>query len=191
VVTKALIALVDLGDTIADCTPSLREAMARMREPGEREGDERLIPLPPYLEARRKAVMSTPGFWRELPPRVEGFELMRLLRAEGFHLHVLTKGTHDSPQVWADKVAWCRSYLPDVPVTITEDKARVHGHLLVDDWLPYVQRWQKQWPTGFAIIPSQPWNDQLSLGSRCVRDDGKSRDRLIRVLRNTTWPQSN
>ena len=179
-----LIALVDLGDTLADCTPTLRAALARLRQPGEREGDEGLIPLPPYLESRRRDIMSTPGFWRELPRRAEGFELISVLRDAGFSVHVLTKGSHNAPCAWADKVAWCRAHLPDVPVTVTDDKARVHGHLLVDDWLPYVERWQQQWPTGAAIIPTQPWNARLSLGPRCVRDDWNNRGTLINLLRD-------
>ena len=30
-VTEGLVALVDLGDTLADCTPALRAALARLR----------------------------------------------------------------------------------------------------------------------------------------------------------------
>lgn len=179
------VALIDLGDTLADCTPALRAALARLRQPGEREGDQALTPLPPYLESRRRAVMSAPGFWRELPPRAPGFELLGLLRDAGFRVYVLTKGPYDAPQVWADKVAWCRARLPDVPVIVTDDKARVHGHVLVDDWLPYVERWQRQWPAGLAIIPAQPWNAGVPFGPRCVRYDGNDRDTVIRLLRDT------
>lgn len=183
----APVALVDLGDTLADCTPALRAALARLRLPGELESDEDLIPLPPYLESRRRAIMSAPGFWRGLLPRAQGFELLGLLREAGFRVYVLTKGPYDAPQVWADKVAWCRAYLPDVPVIVTDDKARVHGHVLVDDWLAYVESWQRKWPTGLAIIPAQPWNLWAALGPRCVRDDGNDRETIIRLLRDTSW----
>ena len=187
VVSEDLVALVDLGDTLADCTPALRAAFARLRQPGEREADEAIIPLPPYLESRRRTVMSAPGFWRELLPRTEGFELLNLLRDAGFRVHVITKGPYDAPQAWADKVAWCRAHLPDVPVIVTDDKARVHGHLLVDDWPPYVERWQRQWPAGLAIIPTQPWNVSLPLGPRCVRYDRNNRDNVIRLLQDPSW----
>lgn len=180
----APVALVDLGDTLADCTPALRAALARLRQPGEREGDEAILPFPPYLESRRRAVMSAAGFWRGLAPRGPGFELLTILRDEGFHVHVLTKGPYDAPQVWADKVAWCRAHLPDVPVIVTDDKARIHGHVLVDDWLPYVERWQRQWAAGLAIVPAQPWNVQAPSGPRCIRDDGNDRDAVIAALRN-------
>lgn len=180
----APVALVDLGDTLAECTPALRVALARLRKPAEREGDESLVPLPPYLEARRRMVMSAPGFWRGLERRAQGFELLGVLRQAGFRVHVLTKGPSDAPQAWADKVAWCRAHLPDVPVIVTDDKARVHGHVLVDDWLPYVERWQRQWPGGLAIVPAQPWNVQAPSGPCCLRADGRNNDAVIAALRS-------
>lgn len=179
----APVALVDLGDTLCDCTPALRAHLVHLRQPGELESDEALVPLPPYLESRRRQVMSSPGFWRELAPRARGFELLGLLRDQGFQLHVVTKGPYDAPQVWADKVAWCRTYLPDLQVTVTDDKARVHGHVLVDDWLPYVDRWQRQWPAGLVIVPAQPWNLQATVGPHRIRDDGTNRHAIAAALR--------
>jgi hypothetical protein len=175
------VALVDLGDTLCDCTPALRAGMAQLRRPGE--SDELIDLLPPHLEMRRRQVMSAPGFWLELPPRSAGFELLKLLRAEGFQVYVLTKGPTDAPQVWADKVAWCRAHLPGVPVIVADDKARVHGHVLVDDWLPYVEHWQRAWPAGLAILPAQPWNAQVVETAHRIRDDGCNRDSIVAALR--------
>jgi 5'-nucleotidase len=178
----APVALVDLGDTLVDCTPAWRVQLARLRMPEDRDGDESLNPLPAYLEERRQAVMSTPGFWRELPPRRSGMELLVLLRNMGFRVHVLTKGPYEPTHVWADKVAWCRVHLPRVPVIVTDDKTRIHGHVLVDDWLPYVERWQRQWPTGLAIVPAQPWNFEANRRARCIRDDGANRESIVAAL---------
>jgi hypothetical protein len=175
------VALVDLGDTSCDCTPALRTGMAQLRRPGE--SDESIDPLPPYLEMRRHQVMTAPGFWLELAPRPAGFELLKLLRTERFQVYVLTKGPAEAPQVWADKVAWCRAHLPGVPVIVADDKARVHGHVLVDDWLPYVERWQRAWPDGLAILPAQPWNAQAVETAHRIRDDGCNRDTIVAALR--------
>ena len=180
---NAPVALIDLGDTLCECTPAVRAGLAALRQPGERESEEGLIPLPDYLESRRRQVMSAPGFWLNLEPRRSGFELLELLRESGFLVYVLTKGPTSPPHVWADKVAWCRAHLPDVPVIVTDDKARVHGDVLVDDWLPYVERWQRQWPDGLAIVPEQPWNMHAALGPRCIRDAGTNRDAVIAALR--------
>jgi len=186
-----LVALVDLGDTLCDCTPAVRAGLARLRQPGEPEGDEALVPLPFHLESRRRQVMSAPGFWRELTPRAPGFELVGLLRNAGFQVYVVTKGPYDAPQAWADKVAWCRSHLPDVPVIVTDDKARVHGHVLVDDWVPYIERWQRQWPEGLAIVPAQPWNVQAALAPHRIRDDGNNRASVIAALHSLREATSN
>ncbi len=98
-------ALIDLGDTLCECSPALRAGLAQVRQAGECEADETVVPLPEYLEARRRRVMAVPGFWRGLRPRVEGFELLTLLREAGYQVHVLTKGPYEAPHVWGDKVA--------------------------------------------------------------------------------------
>jgi len=181
--TGAPIALIDLGDTLCECTPALGAALQRLRQPGERQEDEALVPLPAYLETRRRHVMSAPNFWRDLPPRGPGLELLALLRDVGFRVHVLTKGPRDAAHVWAEKVAWCREHVPGVPVTVTDDKARVHGHVLVDDWLPYVEDWQLQWPDGLAIVPAQSWNADAVEGPRLIRDEGGSREKVHALVR--------
>jgi 5'-nucleotidase len=181
--TGAPIALIDLGDTLCECTPALGAALRRLRQPGERREDEALVPLPIYLETRRRQVMSAPNFWRDLPPRRPGMELLALLRDLGFRIHVLTKGPGDAAHVWAEKVAWCHEHVPGVPVTVTDDKARVHGHVLVDDWLPYVEDWQRQWPDGLAIVPAHSWNAGAVEGPRLIRDEGGSREKVHALLR--------
>ena len=181
------IALIDLGDTLCDCTSALTSGMARLRASGEDMADWGLKSLPPHLEARRQKVMATPGFWRDLAPLPLGFELMRLLQAEGFGVHIVTKGPYDVPQAWADKVAWCRRHVPKVPVVVTDDKALVYGHVLVEDWLPYLARWQQRW-SGLAIVPAQPWNVHATLDARVIRYDGRNRDEVQAALR--AWRRS-
>jgi hypothetical protein len=128
--------------------------------------------------------MAEAGFWANLQPRLEGFELLELIKDQGFQILVVTKGPPDSSVAWADKVAWCRRYLPGVPVVVTDDKSRVHGHVLVDDWMPYVDAWQAQWPKGLAIVPEQPWNANMLLGPRCIRDRRGGREKVLTALRS-------
>ena len=179
----APLALVDLGDTLCDCSGALHEGLARLRGPGERAEDEHRHPLAPHLEARRELVMAAPGFWACLPPLPLGMELLQLLRDEGFVVHVVTKGPRQSCAAWADKVAWCRQHLPGVSVVVTDDKALVHGDVLVDDWLPYVERWQRRNGGGLAIVPAHPWNTNAVAWPRCVRYDGRNRPELRAALR--------
>ncbi|WP_186510917.1 5' nucleotidase, NT5C type [Caenimonas sedimenti] len=156
------LALVDLGDTLAECTPALEAGLARLGSSHAALG----------ADVRRLHVMSAPGFWLQLVPRPAGFALLGQLREAGYRVAVLTKGPRAPGHVWADKVAWCRAHLPDVPVIITDDKSLVAGDLLVDDWLPYVEDWQRCWPGGRAIVPAQPWNKSMTSNGRRIRDDG-------------------
>jgi len=178
------IALIDLGDTLADCSPALQARLAAMAGSEERRAGEAPAALAAQVDRWRSAILAAPGFWRGLSARPQGMALLEMLRGAGFAVHVVTKGPYAAPQVWADKVAWCRAHVPDVPVVVCDDKSRVHGHVLVDDWLPYVERWQRQWPEGLAIIPAQPWNADApaAFADRCVRFDG-SGDQAAVVLR--------
>ncbi len=127
--------------------------------------------------------MAAPGFWRDLPPLAAGFELLELVREQGFSVHVVTKGPHDVPDAWADKVRWCRRHLPDVPVVVTDSKTLVFGHVLIDDWPPYVHDWQRQWPEALAVVPVHPWNHDLPVGARVLRYDGANRPQVREALR--------
>jgi hypothetical protein len=69
-----------------------------------------------------------------------------------------------------------------VPVIVADDKTPVHGHVLVDDWPPYVSRWQRRWPASLAIVPAQPWNVQAVAEPRCIRYDGKNRAAVLTAL---------
>lgn len=180
------IALVDLGDTLCDCSGPLHERLAALRGPGEDAATETREPPPAHVDARRRQIMGSPGFWLGLPPRASGFGLLEILHAEGFGVRVLSKGPRDAPQAWADKLAWCRRHLPEAPVIITDDKSLVFGHVLVDDWPPYVAQWQKRWPHGLAIVPAQPWNADMREGPRCIRYDGNAAAvrRALRALRH-------
>jgi 5'(3')-deoxyribonucleotidase len=174
---------IDLGDTLADCTGALVERLERLARAGTVDSQAIRLPIPADLEPICRSMLVESGFWRSLATRPSGFELLELLRNEGFSTWVLTKGSRDSPQVWSDKVAWCRRHVPDVPVIVTDDKARVHGHVLVDDWLPYVGSWQSQWPAGLAIVPAQPWNEDVEESERRIRADEHNMERVLRAVR--------
>jgi 5'-nucleotidase len=134
-------------------------------------------------ESRRRIVMAAPGFWRNLPPLAVGFELLELVRELGFSVHVVTKGPHDAPAAWGDKVSWCRRHLPGVPVIVTDSKTLVFGHVLIDDWPPYVHDWQQQWPAALAVVPVQPWNEGLPVSPRLLRYDRAHRAEVRDALR--------
>lgn len=177
-------ALVDLGGTLCDTGPALREGLLRLRGREHANAGFAIESSDPeQAETERRLVMEAPGFWRALPTLRLGFDLLGLLKVEGFRVHIVTKGPYSAPQAWADKVMWCRRHVPGLPVVVTDDKSLVHGHVLVDDWLPYVEGWQLRWSTGLAIIPAQSWNAQALVGPRMLRYDGSNLTDVQSALR--------
>lgn len=164
--TEDGIALIDLDGTMADMDGALRAAMEKLRSPSEPSYEDRYSggTEPAYIEARRKMIQRVPGFWRNLRPIREGFEVVGELRALGFGLHVLTKGPRSSPNAWSEKVEWCAEHLPDVNVTITADKSLVYGRVLVDDYPPYFEGWLVVRPRGLVICIAHPWNEEYAPG---------------------------
>jgi 5'-nucleotidase len=154
-----LVALIDMDGTVADFDGAMRQDLALLSSPDE------VIPEPgpaddpdPWIEQRKRLIKTQPGWWRDLPIHQPGMDLVELLKEMGFDLMVLTKGPWKSTQAWTEKVEWCRKHLPDVPVTITEDKGLMYGKVLVDDWPAYGIRWLQWRPRGLLIVPAWPWN---------------------------------
>lgn len=176
------IALVDLDGTLANYHLAMQKALALLEAPGEPPYEDGLEPE--WIRARRHLIATQAGFWRNLPPIPLGFEILNMVRRVNFSVTVLTKGPANKPVAWAEKVDWCRNYLPDTPVTITEDKSHTYGSILVDDWPPYVSGWLAHRPRGIVIVPAQPWNVEVEqLSPRIFRYDGSNPDRLLQILR--------
>jgi hypothetical protein len=87
------IALIDLGDTLADCTPALQARLAAMAGSEERRAGEAPAALAAQVDRWRSAILAAPGFWRGLSARPQGMALLEMLRGAGFAVHVVTKGT--------------------------------------------------------------------------------------------------
>lgn len=153
------IALFDLDGTLADYDAAMRRDMRLLQAPGEPEWDPSLDRAAGYLEERQKVIRRQPGWWEALDRHPPGFEILNEARALAFHCHVLTKGPASALSSWTEKMQWCQKHVPDLEVTITQDKGLVYGKVLVDDWPPYVTRWLEWRPRGLVIMPAHPWNE--------------------------------
>lgn len=103
-------------------------------------------------------IRAQPGWYYDLEPIPFGFQIVDYLRKMGFSIMVLTKGNRYMKNAWTEKVEWCKKYIPDAKVTITEDKGLVYGKVLVDDWPDYATRWLSHRPRGIVLMPKKPWN---------------------------------
>jgi len=80
---------------------------------------------------------SIPGFWEELNPLVGAVETYKELE-EYYDVAILTKPSEYNLISYSEKAAWVRKHLgfeAQKKMFMGGDKARVTGHLLVDDQL--------------------------------------------------------
>ena len=178
------IALVDLDGTLCDCAGAIAKALAEVRGPEEDPRIEDSADPPAHIIARRRIIMSAPGFWRDLNPLPLGFEILDVLAEVGFQPHILTKGPANQSLGWMEKFDWCRRHVPKLPVIMAEEKGLVFGRVLVDDWPPYIARWLCWQPSGLVIVPAQSWNldVEADFPANAVRYDGTNLDAVRRRL---------
>jgi len=181
------VALIDLDGTVADYDTAMKSELDQLRSPGEapvvdrymdRENNE--VKEQPHLERRRKLIQQKPGFWRNLPRHSLGFQVIEEMRALKFTLGVLTKGPGKTPGAWTEKFEWCQLNLPDADVTITQNKARVYGRVLFDDWPDYFIPWLVHRPRGLVIAVAQPWNANMQDIIAQAKDSGVENPRILR-----------
>lgn len=154
------IALFDMDGTIADYDAAMRRDMrliqASTEEPWVRET---LKWEPEHIKARMDMIRRQPGWWQSLEKYPPGFEILSIAKELKFLCHVLTKGPKNATNAWTEKALWCRTHVPDLPITVTQDKGMVYGKILVDDYPEYVMRWLEWRPRGLVVMPAHPWNN--------------------------------
>tara|TARA_Y100000034_G_C6904635_1_gene419397 strand:+ start:1133 stop:1729 length:597 start_codon:yes stop_codon:yes gene_type:complete len=151
------IALMDMDGTLCDYDAALTKDLQLLGEPEE------IVPnfygpLAPHYSARIDLVRRQPGWWEGLDPSPLGMRIYRKLQEKDFEIHILTKGPSSKSRAWMEKVNWCRQWVPDALITITEDKGLVYGKILVDDYPGYVERWLQWRPRGLVLMPANPGN---------------------------------
>ena len=154
-------ALFDLDGTLADFDSAMRAGMAKLAGSGESvwaSGMHQEAEEPDYITARRRLIKAQPGFWRDLPKLEDGFKILKMAKELGYRPMILSRGPRRQCSAWSEKLEWCRRHLPDIAVTLTEDKGLVYGAVLVDDWPPYIERWLTWRQRGLVIMPSREWN---------------------------------
>lgn len=159
--------LADLDGSLADFDGGMRDAMELLRSPTEPAAENMLDftghdDPSPWIRARRGLVKRQPGFWRNLKPIPEGFEILAMAQKLGFQRTVLTHGPSDISAAWAEKLDWCREHVPDLPVTVTRDKGLIYGRVLYDDWPKYAYRWLEWRPRGLVVMLEHPWNRDIA-----------------------------
>lgn len=189
------IALIDMDGTLCDFDGSMTRDLQVLKGPEEPD----LLAEETYahIKARKNIIKHQPDWWLNLALLRRGLRLYTILEQLGFKIVVLTRGPNNCPEAWTQKFKWCAKYVPRAKVTITnDDKARVDGLVLVDDWIPYVEPWAKAHPRGLVIMPDQPWNRIRGHKHyvhpqvlRCDENYDEIRHRLIDLLEESCTDQ--
>ena len=176
------LALVDLDGTLADYDAALKESMAKLKSPDERdffEWDRKAEPE--YLKNRMDLIRSDVDWWINLKKFKLGWDVLAILNELDFDIMVLTQGPRKNSNAWKGKVEWCLEHLPGVDIDITRKKAGRYGKVLVDDFPEYVEGWLKHRSRGLVIMPAQKWNMDFK-HPQVIRYDGTNLDEVRNAL---------
>lgn len=152
------VALVDIDGTLADFRGALDRDVARVLNG---RGEDVKVPACVVQEVEW-LIRGQPGWYQNLTPLPLGFDIVRMLQDIGFRIMIMTKSSKESKNAWSEKVAWIAEHLPEVDVTVTQDKSLVYGRVLVDDYPGHFLKWMDHRPRGIVVMPSQAWNKGTS-----------------------------
>lgn len=185
---KKLVALFDMDDTLCN-TRGQRIIDLRKISKNESEiNPDYLSPdCPSYIKKRLRTIMSQPGWWKNLPRLKDGFELYELARSEGLETQILSKGPTTYPLAWTEKLLWCQKNVPESKVTITLDKSKYRGDILVDDWPDYVIAWLEANKNGRAILPLREWNKDYK-NPRATHYTGENIEQIRNLIQTLQSP---
>jgi len=177
------VALFDMDDTLVDFDIKMLRDLQSIQGPGDAEPIAAHVPdLPIYMQRRKHLIMQQRGWWRDLPEKKLGFQIMNIATQVGFTVNVLTKGPSTKPHAWLEKVEWCKKHLGNTPITITENKSLVYGRVLVDDYPQYMDGWLEWRKRGFGIMPWTSTNKDY-YNPQVLKTDGTNLEHVRELLK--------
>lgn len=118
----------------------------------------------PALKEFISAEMDKPNFWLTMPLIPDAKEGVAYLRSQGHQLIWCTKpresciGWADYRRQWIDNNFQFRSF--NEPYVPTEDKWLIQASVMIDDYVPYVEKWEKHNKNGIAFVFASPLNKE-------------------------------
>lgn len=154
-----------MDESLVSYMSAVRQEMNAVSAPGEEyfEPSVRLNPFPEHLRERLRLIRSQRNWWLNLKPIQPALDFMERLRAEGYDIHILTRGPWDHPEAWCEKLQWCNKHIGAgrFEMHVTSTKAVFQGDVLYDDDVQQMSAWLATNPQGLGIMPSRTWNRSL------------------------------
>jgi len=183
------IALFDMDGTICDYVGSMLLELEKLRGPREPfvdpfhiRDDDRYK----HLWNRMDLIKADENWWANLPKLQLGLDVMEEAKRLGYFCEILTQAPRKNPAALAGKLKWILANMDEnTDFTLTRNKSRHYGRVLVDDFPGYVEPWLDQRPRGLAIMPSNDYNLEFA-HPQVIRYDGSNieevKDGLEKVL---------
>lgn len=179
------IALFDMDGTICDYVGSMKKVLDKLRAVNEPEVDPFSLDDDPqydYLWERMDLIKADENWWANLPRMPLGFEIMELTKEMGFYIEVLTQAPKNHPAALAGKLKWILEHLDEnTDFTMTRNKSRHYGNVLVDDFPDYILGWLKYRKNGLVIMPANEYNKDFR-HDQVIRYNGSNLDEVRQAL---------
>lgn len=193
---QELTALFDMDGTLDDFEGQMRKDLQDISSPEETNlylDDLHSLNLPSHIDKRIRLIKNSPNWWLNLPKFQLGFDLLEIAVELDFQIKIYSKAPRATTLAWSQKVDWINQNIPKtyicdgqekevkIDVTVTGKKGFLDGDFLVDDYIPYVEKWLEWKKDAFAIVPANPWNEGFS-HPNAIRYDGYGIGEIYKIL---------
>ncbi len=117
------------------------------------------------------AIMTTPGYFRRLPPILGGADALNAMRDEGIDVWLCTSPLHEMPTCATEKFEWVVEHLGawwTGRMIIARDKTLIRGDILIDDRPALAGVEEPLWE---HVLYDQPYNRAVTDKRRITWDD--------------------
>jgi len=179
------VALFDMDGTLCDYVNAMLRDLEKLRAPGEEFVDPFIFredPTYQYLWNRMDLIKSSVEWWANLPRFELGFDILNMAQDLDYECEILTQIPKVNSTVRGaaldGKQRWIAQHLGEnIDYTMTRDKSKHYGRVLVDDFPGYIIPWLKHRKHGLVIMPANDYNSSYS-DSRVIRYDGSNKEEV-------------
>jgi FMN phosphatase YigB (HAD superfamily) len=175
------VALFDMDGTLCDYVGSLKKELEKLRSPNEPIVDPFKVGNDPkfqYLWDRVELIKADENWWANLPKLSLGYEVLEMTKELGYYNEILTQAPRTNPAALAGKLRWILTNIDDsIDFTMTRNKGRHYGRVLVDDYPDYALTWLAHRKNGLVIMPSNEYNIEFK-HAQVIMYDGHNKEQV-------------
>jgi 5'(3')-deoxyribonucleotidase len=163
-------ALIDVCDVIVDLRGYTFETLS-LSIPSDAIPSWDIFDILPAEDCKRvRQLYDDPDFWKGLPLVSHAVEGVEGLRQMGYHVHFVTSPWYTCENwenIRRNYLSQHFSWFRKNDMTVTAEKFRVFGDILIDDRPKHVKLWQAQYPQSTAFLFDIQFNRHFNWPRRC------------------------